>query len=227
MRVRQLMWSMICILMVREISHLHSHFNLSLLRMRMGENVFWSIAHSDPYKAVSWDRLHAYHLGVFRHLLNCLLEHIENIPGAEKHHAKVVIDKFINNFPRWKDFMHFTNQLLFAAHSVLSKATNPNAYLLLKVIRSYLELDIIEEGRHLLQVFEATLKVHTQQHLFDDIIAKGATKNYNTKVNESMHGPLKKTYQTQTNFKNVSEQYSNMIFKILMTDHRYKIAMQL
>ncbi|KAK0476003.1 hypothetical protein EDD18DRAFT_1115667 [Armillaria luteobubalina] len=216
------------------------------------ENVFWSIANSDPYKAVSWDRLHAYHLGVFRHLLNRLLEHIENIPGAEKHHAKVVIDEFINNFPRWKNFTHFTNQLLFAAHSVLSKAANPNAYLLLKVIQSYLELDMyasmdvhteksIEEGRQLLQVFEATLKayteatdnqnfknltswsipkVHTQQHLFDDIIAKGATKNYNTKVNESMHGPLKKTYQTQTNFKNVSEQ-------ILMTDHRYKIAMQL
>ncbi|KAK0505522.1 hypothetical protein EDD18DRAFT_1098869 [Armillaria luteobubalina] len=206
--------------------------------LRNVENVFWGIANSDPYKAVSWDRLHAYHLGVFRHLLNRLLEHIENIPGAEKHHAKVVIDEMY--------------QLLFAAHSVLSKAANPNAYLLLKVIRSYLELDMyasmdvhteksIEEGRQLLQVFEATLKaytevtddqnfknltswsipkVHTQQHLFDDIIAKGATKNYNTKVNESMHGPLKKTYQTQTNFKNVSEQ-------ILMTDHQYKIAMQL
>ncbi|KAK0493602.1 hypothetical protein EDD18DRAFT_1107980 [Armillaria luteobubalina] len=225
---------------------------LDKVSLRNVENVFWSIANSDPYKAVSWDQLHAYHLGVFRHLLNRLLEHIENIPGAEKRHAKVVIDEFINNFPRWKNFMHFTNQLLFAAHSVPLKAANPNAYLLLKVIRSYLELDMyasmdvhteksIEEGRQLLQVFEATLKaytevtddqifknltswsipkVHTQQHLFDDIIAKGATKNYNTKVNESMHGPLKKTYQTQTNFKNVSEQ-------ILMTDHRYKIAMQL
>ncbi|KAK0478086.1 hypothetical protein EDD18DRAFT_1114205 [Armillaria luteobubalina] len=68
---------------------------------------------NDPYKAVSWDQLHAYHLGVFRHLLNRLLEHIENIPGAEKRHAKVVIDEFINNFPRWKDFTHFTNVTTF------------------------------------------------------------------------------------------------------------------
>ncbi|KAK0211611.1 hypothetical protein IW262DRAFT_1301552 [Armillaria fumosa] len=201
------------------------------------ENVFWSIAHSDPYKAVSWDQLHAYHLGVFKHLLNRLLEHIENIPGADKHHAKVVIDEFINNFPRWRNFTHFTNVTTFDFGDAkkfehMSKAS-------FTLIFHYEKS--IEEGRQLLQVFEATLKaymeatdgqifknptswsipkVHTQQHLFDDIIAKGATKNYNTKVNESMHGPLKKTYQTQTNFKNVSEQ-------ILMTDHRYKIAMQL
>ena len=49
-------------------------------------------------------------------------------------------------------------------------------------------------------------KIHTQQHLFDDIVAKGVTKNYNTKVNECMHGPLKEAYQTQTNFKNVADQ---------------------
>ena len=53
---------------------------------------------------------------------------------------------------------------------MLSKADNPNAYLLLKVIQSYLELDMytsmdvhteksIEEGRQLLGVFEANLKV--------------------------------------------------------------------
>ncbi|KAK0488236.1 hypothetical protein EDD18DRAFT_1359684 [Armillaria luteobubalina] len=239
---------------------------LDKVSLRNVENVFWSIANSDPYKAVSWDRLHAYHLGVFRHLLNRLLEHLENIPGAEKRHAKVVIDEFINNFPRWKNFTHFTNVTTFDFGDAkkfehMSKASFPETFhydtyhfssnsFLLPIL--YLELDMyasmdvhteksIEEGRQLLQVFEATLKayteatdnqnfknltswsipkVHTQQHLFDDIIAKGATKNYNTKVNESMHGPLKKTYQTQTNFKNVSEQ-------ILMTDHRYKIAMQL
>ncbi|KAK0471415.1 hypothetical protein IW261DRAFT_1572106 [Armillaria novae-zelandiae] len=144
------------------------------------------------------------------------------------------------------------SQILFAAHSVLTKAKNPNAYLLLKVIQSYIELDMytsmdvhmeksIDEGRQLLGVFEANLKaysqatdhmvwknvtswsipkVHTQRHLFDDIIAKGATKNYNTKVNECMHGPLKEAYQTRTNFKNVADQ-------ILMTDHKYGIAMKL
>ncbi|KAK0479827.1 hypothetical protein EDD18DRAFT_1113760 [Armillaria luteobubalina] len=209
--------------------------------LRDVENVFWSIEQSDPYRAVSWDRLHAYHLGLFKHLLLRLLEHVENIQGPDKCKAKVIIDEFITNFPRWQNLIHFPNQILFAAHSVLSKADNPSAYLLLKVIRSYLELDMytsmdvhmeksIEEGRQLLGVFEANLKaysqatddivwknvtswsipkVHTQQHLFDDIIAKGVTKNYNTKVNECMHGPLKEAYQTRTNFKNVADQIWN------------------
>ncbi|KAK0460783.1 hypothetical protein IW261DRAFT_1428838 [Armillaria novae-zelandiae] len=229
------------------------------------ENVFWSIARSDPYKAVSWDRLHAYHL-----------EHVERISGPQKRAAKVAIDELIRlmnfsiaNFPRWRNLKHFDNvttfdfgdgvkfehmskQLLFPVHSVLRKEVHHDAYLLLKVIRSYVELDMyasmdvhteksIEEGRHLMNVFDAKLKaysratddkqfknptswkipkVHTQQHFFNDIIAKGATKNYNTKVNESMHGPLKKAHQIQTNFKDVAEQ-------ILMTDHRYNIIMQI
>ena len=29
------------------------------------QNVFWSIAHSDPHAAISWDRLHAFHGGLF------------------------------------------------------------------------------------------------------------------------------------------------------------------
>ncbi|KAK0186793.1 hypothetical protein F5146DRAFT_1004858 [Armillaria mellea] len=64
------------------------------------ENVFWSIDRSDPYRAVSWDQLHAYHLGLFKHLLLCLLEHVENIQGPDKRKAKVIIDEFIANFPR-------------------------------------------------------------------------------------------------------------------------------
>jgi len=47
-------------------------------------------------------------------------------------------------------------------------------------------------------------------HLFDDIEAKGATRNYNTKPNEQMHGPLKDSYQNQTNFRNFTEQVRYM-----------------
>ncbi|KAK0465700.1 hypothetical protein IW261DRAFT_1553974 [Armillaria novae-zelandiae] len=257
---------------ITEVYPLQTTENMQKCYHQAQENVFWSMDQSDPYRAVSWDRLHAYHLGLFKHLLLRLLEHVERIHGPDKCKAKVIIDEFIANFPRWQNLIHFTNvttfdfsdalkfenmskQILFAAHSVLTKAKNPNAYLLLKVIRSYIELDMytsmdvhteksIDEGRQLLGVFEANLKVstnliylyyhmvwknvtswsipkvHMQQHLFDDIIAKGATKNYNTKVNECMHGPLKEAYQTQTNFKNVADQ-------ILMTDHKYGIAMKL
>ncbi|KAG7445548.1 uncharacterized protein BT62DRAFT_896719, partial [Guyanagaster necrorhizus] len=127
--------------------------------------------------------------------------------------------------------------LLFAIYSVLSKAANPDTYLLLKVIQSYFELDIyalinihikksIKEERQKLEVLNVRLKtysqatdhkgfktsiMHAQQYLFDDIIAKGVTKNYNTKVNESRHDPLKEAYQTQTNFKNITEQIQFLI----------------
>jgi hypothetical protein len=43
-------------------------------------------------------------------------------------------------------------------------------------------------------------------HLFDDIEAKGATRNYNTKPNEKMHGSLKESYSHRTNFRDVAPQ---------------------
>ena len=48
-------------------------------------------------------------------------------------------------------------------------------------------------------------KIHSQLHLFDDIIAKGVTRNYNTKPNESLNRPFKGDY-TVTNFQDVDEQ---------------------
>ncbi|KAK0434530.1 uncharacterized protein EV420DRAFT_1623783 [Desarmillaria tabescens] len=49
-------------------------------------------------------------------------------------------------------------------------------------------------------------KVHSHRHLPDDILAKGVSRNYDTKPNENMHGPLKDAYQLRTNFKEVAEQ---------------------
>lgn len=51
-------------------------------------------------------------------------------------------------------------------------------------------------------------KIHSQLHLFDDIIAKGVTRNYNSKTNESFHGPFRWNYVTGTNFRDVDEQVS-------------------
>lgn len=49
-------------------------------------------------------------------------------------------------------------------------------------------------------------KMHALVHSFDDIVAKGASRNYNTKPNEKMHGPLKTSYARRTNFRNVAPQ---------------------
>ncbi|KAH9009316.1 hypothetical protein EDB85DRAFT_2162874 [Lactarius pseudohatsudake] len=48
--------------------------------------------------------------------------------------------------------------------------------------------------------------MHALVHSFDDIEAKGASRNYNTKPNEKMHGFLRKLYLNWTNFKNVASQ---------------------
>jgi len=51
-------------------------------------------------------------------------------------------------------------------------------------------------------------KMHLIQHLFDDIEAKGVTRNYSSKPFEKMHGPLGESYRRVTNFKDVGGQVS-------------------
>ena len=48
--------------------------------------------------------------------------------------------------------------------------------------------------------------MHLQGHAFEDIKAKGATQNYNTKPNEKLHRPLRDAYQLRTNYKDVAAQ---------------------
>ncbi|KAH9975660.1 hypothetical protein BJV74DRAFT_798764 [Russula compacta] len=57
-------------------------------------------------------------------------------------------------------------------------------------------------------------KMHVLVHSFNDIEQKGASCNYNTKLNEKLHGPLKKSYLMRTNFKNVGPQ-------VWFIDYRY------
>lgn len=52
-------------------------------------------------------------------------------------------------------------------------------------------------------------KIHTHTHMFQDILEKGATRNYNTKPNEQANGPLKTIFQQRTNFKDVASQVSS------------------
>lgn len=48
-------------------------------------------------------------------------------------------------------------------------------------------------------------------HIYDEIEAKGVSRNGNTKPNEKLHGPLKKHYLRRTNFKDVAPQVSASI----------------
>ncbi len=56
------------------------------------------------------------------------------------------------------------------------------------------------------------LKIHLLKHMARDIMEKGATCNYNTKLNEKMYSSLKDSYQLCTNFKDVAEQVCQAYF---------------
>ncbi|KAF7334738.1 hypothetical protein MSAN_02372200 [Mycena sanguinolenta] len=60
-------------------------------------------------------------------------------------------------------------------------------------------------------------KMHLHKHIFNDIEQKGVTKNFGTKIDESMHGPARAAYLRQTNFKNVAPQ-------ILRSLHRWMVG---
>jgi hypothetical protein len=64
-------------------------------------------------------------------------------------------------------------------------------------------------------------KRHALEHIFDDIQAKGATKNTSTKPNEKMHGPLREIYLCQTNFKDVVPQVMFHHFKFMKQDQSH------
>jgi hypothetical protein len=46
------------------------------------KNVFWKVANSDPHLALSFDRLHANHGGMFNHLYTQLKVHVEGLGRA-------------------------------------------------------------------------------------------------------------------------------------------------
>ena len=61
-------------------------------------------------------------------------------------------------------------------------------------------------------------KMHMLVHSFDHIKEKGASRNYNTKPNEKLHGPLKKSFAKKTNFKNVASQVrrNNLFYHVIL-----------
>ncbi|OJA20946.1 hypothetical protein AZE42_03510 [Rhizopogon vesiculosus] len=128
-----------------------------------------------------------------------------------------------------------SKMIIFAAQNVLNRTDSELGYLLLCCIRCYVDLNIyaalevhtedtIAAGRDALSRFSMLMdlyikesqpetkkswnfpKKHLLMHLFDDILAKGVTWNYNTKPNEKMHGPLRTIYLRRTNFKDVAPQ---------------------
>ncbi|KAJ7715035.1 hypothetical protein DFH07DRAFT_785677 [Mycena maculata] len=148
--------------------------------LRNVDNVFWTIAHSDPHKAISFDRLHSHHSGLWGdHLFGQLKLHVSNLGNRQS--AK--LDQQFDKLPRWRNLNHFqtitnisfndgskhediSKMILFAVHNIL---TDPLGLKLLACIRSYIVLDMylgfelhttetIATGRQELQNFGALMK---------------------------------------------------------------------
>ncbi len=49
-------------------------------------------------------------------------------------------------------------------------------------------------------------KMHLPEHILRDIMDKGVTRNYNTKISEKLHVILKAIYLNRTNFKDTEAQ---------------------
>ncbi|KAG1903490.1 uncharacterized protein F5891DRAFT_946968 [Suillus fuscotomentosus] len=227
--------------------------------LRNVTNSFWAIRYSDVHRALSHDRCHYNHGGLWsRHYWVELQKHLTSLGRAKV----AQVDKNFAAFPRWRNLKHpnqvmsitfadssvhedISKMIIYAMHNILTEEASLLGYLLVRCVRLYLEVDMyaafevhttntISEGRSAVQALTAFMKqyimateeddknwnfpkLHMITHLFDDIEAKGVTRNYNTKPNEQMHGPLKDWYQHRTNFKNIAEQ-------ILRIDHWLLVA---
>ncbi|KZP13413.1 hypothetical protein FIBSPDRAFT_913092 [Athelia psychrophila] len=231
--------------------------------LRNVQNVFYEVRYTDPLRVLYPDRLHIDHGGLFpHHLWFDMRLHIQGM-GRK---ALEKVDKQLRQLPRWRGLYHFdavmhmtftdgskyedlSKVIIFALHNVVTETACPLGYLLLKCLRSYLEVDmywgfevhlrhtimagrkaVTDFGDHLERYIAATkgtdfdgkdwgkiIKLHLWQHIFDEIEAKGVSRNGNTKPNEKLHGPLKKHFLWRSNFKNVAPQ-------ILRAEHISRVA---
>ncbi|RXW22756.1 hypothetical protein EST38_g3097 [Candolleomyces aberdarensis] len=181
---------------------------LKAVGLRNVENAFWSLKNTEAYSALSWDRLHAYHSGLFRkHILQEFFELLEE--GGRSYTTRV-------------------EEHLFGPG-------DERGYQWLALARSYLELDMwaslidhnevtLRQGREELLRFEEERKkyfeihptkkwdfpkAHSHSHLFDDIENKGCTINFTTKFFEKMHGSLKIFFEL-SNFKDIEKQFARI-----------------
>ncbi|KAJ7835622.1 hypothetical protein B0H13DRAFT_2240067 [Mycena leptocephala] len=146
-------------------------------------------------------------------------------------HFDSVMNTTFNDGSKHEDV---AKMMLFAAHNVL---VDEPGLLLLQALRSYLELrtaikfevhtsDTLAVGRDEILTLDSTMKTelygnkdwnvpkfHSRWHALDHIEQKGASRNFGTKMSESMHGAIRKTYLRLTNFKD-----------LVKHDHRRTVA---
>ncbi|KAK0506766.1 hypothetical protein EDD18DRAFT_1315910 [Armillaria luteobubalina] len=127
---------------------------LSGFGLRNIQNAFWNVTDCDPFRSLSWDRLHAHDDGLFgTHLRGELIARVEALGMQSIGQA----DDQIKLFPHWKDFYHFESgfmgvtytdggkyedlakHIIFVTHNILTEARDEHGYLLLKSFNLHTE----------------------------------------------------------------------------------------
>ncbi|KAH9959379.1 hypothetical protein BGW80DRAFT_1438935 [Lactifluus volemus] len=191
--------------------------------LRSVDNVFWSLQNSDPHRALSFDRLHSNNSGLFGHHL---WEQFKALISGYGRREAAQIDAQFCAVPRWSGLNHFqqvmevaftdgtkyediSKIIVFVAHNVIPRH-DKEGWQLLRCLRSFTIVDLylsfeehtadtIATGRCELTRFGQLMQMHALVHSFDDIEAK------------KLHGPLKKSFARQTNFKNVATQATRLM----------------
>ncbi|KAG2028896.1 hypothetical protein BDR03DRAFT_1057700 [Suillus americanus] len=161
--------------------------------LRDVDNTFLDAAHTDVHSTVSFDCLHVNNEGNFSDHLWTQFQECVNF----------------DSMPRWCNINHF-HHVMDISFSDGLKYENISKLIVVAAHDQYSAKD--DSGKNW-----AYPKWHAHAHLFDDIEAKGATRNTNTKPNEKCHGPIRRIYLQRTNSKNIAEQ-------VLRLDHRFLIA---
>ncbi|KAI0826546.1 hypothetical protein BC628DRAFT_1536449 [Trametes gibbosa] len=178
---------------------------LQPLGLRPVPNVFWRVPYCDPYKAVSFDRLHAYHGGLFSdHLFAQFQEIVDGLGRAAVSEA----DRRFDMIPRWRNLNHFAEVISISftdgtKYEDISKACarysmvilrhkSLRGYRLLLCIRRYLILDMYAAREvhttHTLRHFSMALPYFSEA--IQEYAAIHETKNWNfPKMHTHQHAP--------------------------------------
>ncbi|KAF9059913.1 hypothetical protein BDP27DRAFT_1495856, partial [Rhodocollybia butyracea] len=69
------------------------------------------------------------------------------------------------------------------------------------------------------KAWNSVIKIHYFRHLYNDIENKGVLQGMSTKPNEKFHGPLRKIYLWQTNFKDTAKQIVRIEHQNVVATH--------
>ncbi|KAJ7289746.1 hypothetical protein C8J57DRAFT_1706452 [Mycena rebaudengoi] len=197
------------------------------------EQILWEFAHSDPYKAVSYDTLHWTDLGKFgKHLWIVIKMELTNLGKSNE------FNEAFEEFPRWRGLRHISaatlidyaegNVFLHMLMCILPCIVHllPANSKLIHALRALQQYRILV-GMHCMSTSRLTLmesfirdyeiacrdlekdfnflKQHYTSHAADDIREKGTTNHMTTRIGQSFQQVVARHY-TGTNGREAEQQ---------------------